>query len=96
MSISQVNAQQSVRAAMAFAAVRSNAAAAASPGTSRQPDAVTLSDAARALSAATRSVADAADIRTDKVAAIKAAIANGTYSVDSRQLARAMVKALTS
>jgi negative regulator of flagellin synthesis FlgM len=96
MSVSQINAQQaSVRAAAAVAAFRGSAATAVSaPGTTRQPDAVNLSDAARALSAATRSVSDASDVRTDKVAALKAAIANGTYQVDSKQLARAMVKTL--
>ena len=97
MTISQVNAQHSLRAAMAVAALRSNAAAAgavAAPGTTRQPDAVSLSDSARALSAAPRSVADASDVRADKVASLKAAIANGSYSVDSKQLARSMVKQL--
>jgi negative regulator of flagellin synthesis FlgM len=99
MSISQLNAQQSLRATMTIAAMRSNAAAvSAAPtsgsGTTRQPDAVSLSDAARALSAATKSIGDASDVREDRVSAIKAAIANGTYSVDSRQLARSMVKTL--
>ena len=96
MSITPVNTQPNVRAAMALAALRSNAAAGAvaAPGTTRQADAVNLSDTARALSAATRSVADASDVRTDKVAALKAAIANGTYRVDSKQLARSMVKQL--
>jgi negative regulator of flagellin synthesis FlgM len=96
MSITQVNTQPSVRAAMAVAALRRNAAtgAVAAPGTARQPDAVNLSDAARALSSATRSVADASDVRADKVAALKAAIADGTYKVDSKQLARSMVKQL--
>jgi negative regulator of flagellin synthesis FlgM len=97
MSISQLNAQQSLRASMAIAAMRSNTAAAKTAPTSgatRQPDAVSLSDTARALSAATKSVGDTADVREDRVSAIKAAIANGTYSVNSRQLARSMVKNL--
>ncbi len=98
MSISQLNAQQSLRATMAIAALRSNAAAAVSAaptsGTLRQPDAVNLSDAARALSSATKSIGDAPDVREDRVSAIKAAIASGTYKVDSRQLARSMVKNL--
>jgi len=96
MSISQVNAQSAnVRAAMAMAALRSNAsasAASASPAASRQADSVTLSDAARAMANASKVVGEASDVREDKVAAIKAAIANGSYSVDSRALARSMVK----
>jgi len=98
MSISQLNAQQSLRATMALAAMRSNAAAvrsaAPTTGTTRQPDAVSLSDTARALSAATKSICVASDVREDRVSAIKAAIGNGTYKVDSRQLARSMVKNL--
>jgi negative regulator of flagellin synthesis FlgM len=94
-SISQLNAQ---RATMAVAALRKNAtefAAAATAGSTRQPDAVSLSDTARALSAATKSVADTSDVRAEKVAALKAAIADGTYSVSSRDLARSMVTKLT-
>ena len=98
MSISQVNASQSLRAAAAIAAPRSNAApsapASAVGGPARQADAVSLSDSARALASARKSIADAAGVREDRVAALKAAIADGSYAVDSRQLARSMVKAL--
>jgi negative regulator of flagellin synthesis FlgM len=92
MAISQVSAQQSVRATTAVAALRANAAAnaAASSGV-RQADTVDLSDTARALSTSKQSIAGAADVREDRVAALKAAIANGTYSVSSRQLARSML-----
>jgi negative regulator of flagellin synthesis FlgM len=93
MSISQVNAQSmNLRA---LAALRSNSAAsnaATASGAARQADSVTLSDAARAISTAKASVSDAADVREDKVAALKAAIANGTYSVDSRSLAKSMLR----
>jgi negative regulator of flagellin synthesis FlgM len=93
MSISQVNAQSvNVRASMAIAALRSNASASATAAAPRQADSVTLSDSARALASAAKAVSDASDVREDKVAAIKAAIASGTYSVDSRSLARSMVK----
>ena len=57
------------------------------PAAPRQPDAVSLSDTARSLSAARKAVADAPDVREDRVSALKAAIADGTYSVDSRNLA---------
>ena len=95
MSISQVSAQPNLQATMAFAALRRNSAAAAatsSPSTTRQADGVNLSETARALSAASRSVSAAGDVREERVAAIKAAIANGTYSVNSKNLARSMVK----
>lgn len=95
MSISQVNANpMSVRAAMAVAALRSNAAAAATsaPAVTRQADAVQLSDTAKALSAATQSVNGATEVREDRIAALKSAIANGSYAVSSRDLARSMVR----
>ena len=95
MSISQVNANPvNVRAAMAVAALRSNAAATATTAAAaaRQADSVQLSDAARALSTATRSVGGATDVREDRIAALKSAIANGSYAVDSRDLARSMVR----
>jgi negative regulator of flagellin synthesis FlgM len=94
MLISQVNAQQSLRAATAIAALRNNAAAATASGSTRQADTVSLSEGARALSSARKSVGDTGEVREDRVAAIKAAIADGTYAVDSRQLARSMLKAL--
>ena len=93
MSISQVN----LRASAAVAALRHTAAttAAASPTMPRQADTVSLSDTARALCSARDAVGQATDVREDRVAAIKAAIADGTYSIDSRQLARSMVKTLS-
>ena len=94
MSISQVNGNDRARAAQAAAALRRNAAPAPTAAPTRQPDAVSLSDAARSLSAAQNAVASAPTVREDRIAAIKAAIADGTYSVDSRQLARAMARKL--
>lgn len=94
MSISQINAQS--MQLRAVAALRHTAATRASSAVSaaqRQADTVELSDTARALSSAAQSVSAASDVREDRVAAIKAAIANGTYSVDSRTLARSMVRA---
>ena len=59
----------------------------------RQSDSIELSDAARSLATTHRVVADAPEIRADRVAELKTAIANGTYSVDSRTLARSLIKA---
>jgi negative regulator of flagellin synthesis FlgM len=95
MAISPVNAQPSVSLARAVAAHR-RAAQAAPPTSARQGDSITLSETARTLSAATASASAASDDRADKIAAIKAAIAKGTYSVDSRQVAQAMVRILAA
>jgi flagellar biosynthesis anti-sigma factor FlgM len=89
MSISHVNGQERLRASMALAALRNSSPTSAAPasGVSRAPDAVSISPAARALAAAQKSVAAAADIREERVSGLKAAIANGTYSIDSKTLA---------
>src|SRR5690242_2794372 len=96
MSISQVNPQPlNVRA---LAALRQNATTPApNPAGAgvRQPDSVSLSDSARELSRARATVGEASDVREDRVAALKAAVANGTYSVDSRALAQSMLRAGT-
>jgi negative regulator of flagellin synthesis FlgM len=55
---------------------------------------VTISDNARSIAAATKAVTDAPDVREDRVSALKAAIAAGTYSVDSRRLATKLVTSL--
>ena len=93
MSISQLNANDRLRAAQAATALRSNAAYAttASQAPARQPDAVSLSDSAKSLVSAQKTIASSADVREDRVAAIKAAINNGTYQINSRQLARTLV-----
>jgi negative regulator of flagellin synthesis FlgM len=91
MSISQITSQSlNLRA---INALRQNAAAASAQSVVRPADSVSLSDSARELARASKSVADAADVREDRVAAVKAAIANGTYSVDSRSLAKSMLRA---
>jgi negative regulator of flagellin synthesis FlgM len=95
-TISQLNGQERLQAAMAAAALRRNAAPG---GTSmaaavRQPDAVTISDNARSIAAATKAVSDAPEVREDRVNALKASIAAGTYSVDSRRLASKLITSL--
>ncbi|MBV8719901.1 MAG: flagellar biosynthesis anti-sigma factor FlgM [Chloroflexi bacterium] len=94
MSISQINSQS--LQLRAITALRNTAAATSTNATAapaRQADSVELSASARALTNATQSVEATSDVREDRVAAIKAAIANGTYSVNSRGLAHAMVRA---
>src|SRR5690349_6460509 len=94
MSINPLSPQERLRATQALAALRGNAAPSApqsAPGV-RQPDHVSISEEARAL-AAGRENADAPSVeREDRLAAIKAAVANGTYNVSSRDLARRMLE----
>ena len=93
MAISKVSAQEQLRA---VAALRSNAATASTTAaTTRQPDAVSISDAARSIASARAAVVAATDVREDRISALKAAIADGSYTVDSRTLARSMAQAFT-
>jgi negative regulator of flagellin synthesis FlgM len=99
MSISQLNGQERLRATKAAEVLRTNAvrpAPTAPSSVTRQPDAVSLSESARRMAAALKTVDSADGVREDRVAAIKAALANGTYAVDSRQLAAAMSKVIDS
>jgi negative regulator of flagellin synthesis FlgM len=96
MAIPQVSAQQQLRATAAVAALRKNSVpASTTTAGSRHADDVRISDAARSLAAAHNAVANAVDVREDRISALKAAIADGSYSIDSRALARGMAKALT-
>jgi negative regulator of flagellin synthesis FlgM len=97
MSITQLSAQERLRSTTAIGNVRGNAAyaAAAAPPT-RRPDEVSISSEAKAIATANTAVASAPEIRADRVEAIRAAIADGTYTIDSRALARAMVDKLGS
>jgi negative regulator of flagellin synthesis FlgM len=94
MSISQINAQSmQLRAVAALRQNSANKSASAAGAVPRQLDSVELSDAGRALAAARQSVASSAEVREDRVAAIKAAIADGSYRVDSKTLAQSMLRA---
>ena len=95
MSISQLGAQERLRATMAVAALRSNAVRPSTSTTavSRQPDGVSISDAARSMASAVNTVGGADDVREDRIAALKASIADGTYHVSSRDLALSMTRA---
>jgi negative regulator of flagellin synthesis FlgM len=58
---------------------------------SKSVDSVTLSDSARSMAAARDAVQNAPDVREEKVAEIKQRVADGTYSVPARILARKML-----
>jgi len=63
-------------------------AAQSSSGTDR----VTLSDNAKLVSQAAREAQDASDIRTDKVASLKAQVDAGTYQPNSTKIAEKLLK----
>lgn len=54
-------------------------------------DRVTLSDDAKLVSLAARTAQDASDVRTDKVASLKAQVDAGTYQPDSKKIAEKML-----
>lgn len=59
-------------------------------GAGRQ-DVVSLSDRGRVVATAAHAVADSRDVRAEKVAALKAAIANGSYKSNARDIATRLV-----
>jgi flagellar biosynthesis anti-sigma factor FlgM len=94
MSISELNGQERLRATMAAAALRKNSVS-ASPTTgsvTRQPDAVSISDAGRALASARAKTEGTAATREARISQIKAAVSAGTYDVSSRTLANTLVR----
>jgi negative regulator of flagellin synthesis FlgM len=93
MSISPLNGQDQLRAARALTAIRAASPSAIPSAAVRQSDSVEISDAARSLASARSAATRSPDVRAGRVAELKAAIANGTYTVDSRQLARSLIRA---
>lgn len=62
------------------------------PSPARRGDRVTLSPQARELLDAQRVLAAIPDVQADKVEEIKARIADGTYRIDSEQIATKMIR----
>ena len=54
-------------------------------------DAVNLSNRGRLVAEAAQAVHQSRDVRSEKVAALKAAIANGNYSSNAREIAERLV-----
>jgi negative regulator of flagellin synthesis FlgM len=79
------------RTAAAQISAHRAAASARARGQAHTTDTVEFSDTARSLAAARQVVDAAPDVRTDKVEAIKNKIADGTYQVPARVLARKML-----
>lgn len=63
---------------------------------SNRSDRVTLSPQARELSDAQRTLAGIPDVRADKVDAVKARIADGSYRIDSEKIAAKMIREVLS
>jgi flagellar biosynthesis anti-sigma factor FlgM len=57
-------------------------------------DRVSLSNRAKVVAEASQAVAASSDVRTSKVLALKASIANGTYAPDPRELAQRLLGSL--
>jgi negative regulator of flagellin synthesis FlgM len=88
-SISPLNGAQRIGAIQRLAA----ASGPSKPAANRAPaDSITISDAARELVTARRRVAEAPELRAQRVAALKLAVGNGTYQVDSLRLAEKLVR----
>ncbi len=60
-------------------------------GTGSNGDQVTLTDTARTLQAAEQRAAQASGVDERRVAELRAALADGSYQVDSRRVARKLV-----
>jgi flagellar biosynthesis anti-sigma factor FlgM len=94
MPIYPLTGQDRLRSAQAVSALRQTAALTTS-GPTRQADSVSLSESARAAASALKRVAGTAEpVREERVQAIKNALADGTYAIDSRQLAATIGRAL--
>lgn len=63
-----------------------------SPSPARRGDRVSLSPEAQELLSAQKALDAIPDIRADKVEEIKARIADGTYRIDSEQIAAKMIR----
>jgi negative regulator of flagellin synthesis FlgM len=62
------------------------------PSPAHRKDRVSLSPQARELLKAQKALAAIPDVRAEKVEEIKARIANGTYRIDSEQIADKMIR----
>lgn len=54
-------------------------------------DVLNLSNRGRIVAEAARAVSQSSDVRAERVAALKAAIANGTYSSNAREIAQRLI-----
>lgn len=85
------NVQRLARILRSEPEVKPNAKVAGSPGSVRS-DSVALSFESKVLAAAKRQFEQGPLVRTEKVEAIKKAIAEGTYRIPAEEIAEAMLK----
>jgi negative regulator of flagellin synthesis FlgM len=100
MSINKLGAHDAARTYLQSSEASRSANAAArkesqpaAPAARSQGVEVSLSDDARSLAAARDAVANASDVREEKVAEIKKRVEDGTYNVPSSVLARKLIDA---
>ncbi len=93
-SIDQLRASQAMAALRNQARVDSDdkSLTNSTPAMSGKMDAVSLSNQGKEIGQMHQQLATEPSFNQDKVAAIRAAIANGSYSVDSERLADNMIK----
>jgi negative regulator of flagellin synthesis FlgM len=89
LNLSGANLNPAGAAGLAGAA-NDPAAEAALKARGRQ-DAINLSNRGRLVAEAAHAVAASRDVRAEKVAALKAAIANGSYSSNAREIAERLL-----
>lgn len=75
---------------------QANRGAEASEQLAGPQDKVSVSFRSRLMAEASNAVATAPDVRQEKVLALKAQIANGTYAPDARDLAERLLGSLTA
>jgi flagellar biosynthesis anti-sigma factor FlgM len=71
---------------------KSRAGASATVDNAGRTDSSGITDGARELASALRIVQEAEEARTERMLALKAQIANGTYNPDPREIARKLVE----
>jgi negative regulator of flagellin synthesis FlgM len=74
---------------------RSSGRSEGSEALSGPQDRVSVSGRSRVMADATAAVSNARDVRSEKVASLKASIANGTYSFDTTYVANRLLSSLS-
>lgn len=92
MSIQGTRASGTTTATIVDFAKHKETREAAANGKAPSSDSSGITSSARELSQAREVVEASPEVRAEKVAALKAAIANGTYDADPREIARSLLE----